>query len=296
MTARMIRNSSITKYLRCKRSWMLSYQRNLETNWDKRTTPQKFDTGIAVHAALEAFSRNEDWSAAIDINWSNIQDELSEEADIKKWENELVVLPKIMVEGYIEWREENGIDVGYELLGAELKLEAYLGMVHGEDVTLYGTIDRLMRNPAGKLVIDDYKTVQTMDTVPTLATNWQVNNYALLVAANYGEFPVEGRHTQLKRVKRTATAKPPFYGQIHTTFNEVKSANHRIHLSSVVNDMVATMQVLESDLTSHHWACPPNPTRDCSWDCSFRDVCPTMDNGGDWEHALEVGFRQREEA
>ncbi len=30
----------------------------------------------------------------------------------------------------------------------------------------------------------------------------------------------------------------------------------------------------------------PNPTRDCSWDCSYRDVCIMVDRDDDWEHHL----------
>jgi len=30
----------------------------------------------------------------------------------------------------------------------------------------------------------------------------------------------------------------------------------------------------------------PNPTRDCSWDCSFRDICIMVDRDDDWEYAL----------
>jgi hypothetical protein len=30
----------------------------------------------------------------------------------------------------------------------------------------------------------------------------------------------------------------------------------------------------------------PNPTRDCSWDCSLQDICLMMDRDDDWEHLL----------
>ena len=31
----------------------------------------------------------------------------------------------------------------------------------------------------------------------------------------------------------------------------------------------------------------PNPTRDCSWDCSLRDICLMMDRDDDWDSLLE---------
>ncbi len=281
---------------------MLSYIRNLETAWDQRMTPQTFDCGTSAHKALEALYVGDDWKAAIDEHWAGIQAVLAPEADYKKWIDQIVTLPTLMVEGYIEWAALEGADVGFETLGVEMKLEAPIGQFHGDDVILYGTVDRLLRNPEGQLVIDDFKTVATLDATPTLASNWQIQNYALLAQLNMnGEPPVEGRHTQLRRVKRTAKAKPPFYGQIHTTFNAVKRQTHWMHLAGVVTEMVGTMQRIEADESAmgpaaHHMNCPPNPTRDCSWDCAFKDVCPLMDNGSDWEQALEVGFRQREES
>lgn len=293
---RRIRNSSITKFLRCRRSWSLSYLRNLETAWNQRMTPQTFDCGNAVHRGLEALVNGQDWMAAIDEHWAEIQGVLAPEADYEKWIDQLVTMPRLMVEGYIEWREEEGIDIGYETLGTELPYEANLGAFHGDDVILYGTIDRLLRNPNGQLVIDDYKTVATLDSILTLPTNWQINNYDLLTRVNTGEDVVEARHTQLKRVKRTARAKPPFYGMLRTTFNQARRDSHWLHLAGVVDEMVSIMQRIEVDPDpAHHMLCPPNPTRDCSWDCAFKDVCPSMDNGSDWEFQLEVGFRQRED-
>ena len=292
MTIR-IRNSSITKFMRCRRTWMLSYVRNLETNWDLRMTPQKFDTGTSVHRGLEALYLGESPEAAVRAYWAELQEVLSPEADHAKWIEEVVTLPLIIIEGYQEWREEEGADVGDTILGLEVKLDAIVGTWKGEDVELYGTIDRLIRNSDGHLIVDDFKTVVTIDTVPTLATNWQINNYGLLVRANYDEMPLQGRHTQLKRVKRTARAKKPFYNQIHTTFNEAKMHTHWVHLNAVVMDMLSVMERLGDG--ANHGLAYPNPTRDCSWDCSFKDVCPMMDNGGDWQFMLEDGFRQREE-
>jgi hypothetical protein len=34
-----------------------------------------------------------------------------------------------------------------------------------------------------------------------------------------------------------------------------------------------------------------NPTKDCSWDCGFRDICEVHEMGGDWEGMLEFEFK-----
>ena len=39
----------------------------------------------------------------------------------------------------------------------------------------------------------------------------------------------------------------------------------------------------------------PNPTRDCSWDCGFKDICIMVDRDDDWEYALNDITIQRTE-
>lgn len=38
----------------------------------------------------------------------------------------------------------------------------------------------------------------------------------------------------------------------------------------------------------------PNPTRECGHMCSFSNACVSMDDGGDWEYELQIGFRQKD--
>lgn len=37
----------------------------------------------------------------------------------------------------------------------------------------------------------------------------------------------------------------------------------------------------------------PNPTSDCSWDCSFKAPCLAMDDGSDYEQLLQMNYRVR---
>lgn len=38
----------------------------------------------------------------------------------------------------------------------------------------------------------------------------------------------------------------------------------------------------------------PNPTRDCSWDCSFQDVCIQQSDGADYERTLDRLYKKRD--
>jgi hypothetical protein len=48
-------------------------------------------------------------------------------------------------------------------------------------------------------------------------------------------------------------------------------------------------EMLDPDLPIY-----PNPTRDCTWDCPFRDVSMAMDSGEDWEYMLESEYVQHQ--
>lgn len=47
------------------------------------------------------------------------------------------------------------------------------------------------------------------------------------------------------------------------------------------------------EMTREDLHCYPNPTRDCGWDCDFRSVCLSMNDGSDYEYLLRNMFRPR---
>ena len=49
------------------------------------------------------------------------------------------------------------------------------------------------------------------------------------------------------------------------------------------------------DMINPELAHYPNMTKDCSWDCSFRDVCTMMDRDDDWESLLNETTKERSE-
>ena len=109
----------------------------------------------------------------------------------------------------------------------------------------------------------------------------------LLEAAQNGEGERSegGIFTMLKKVKRTANAKPPFYEQIevrHNTF-ALRSFWSRIH--GTVRDMLTVRKALD-DGQDHHNVAYPRPSRDCKWKCQFFAICPLFDDGSAAEQAI----------
>lgn len=57
-----------------------------------------------------------------------------------------------------------------------------------------------------------------------------------------------------------------------------------------IQDEVVHMQAMRDGLLP----LTKNPTRDCSWDCRFYQMCQLQDNGGNWEDFKRLQFKQED--
>ena len=195
------------------------------------------------------------------------------------------------LEGYLQWTEENGIDAELEMISTEEILN--MPMFNGE-VELTGKIDmRVRRKGDGVRMFRDFKTVggSFSDFYSTAHMNEQILTYMLLEQANNpeGERAEGGLFTLLKKVKRTANAKPPFYDQFEVRHNifSLRSFWQRLH--GTVTDLMNVKKALDAG-TAHQAVAYPRPSRDCTWKCPFFSVCPLIDDGSAAENAIEELF------
>jgi len=202
-------------------------------------------------------------------------------------------LATVMLEGFMEWREENGIDAGLEVVATEQVVTVELPQVPG--VNLRGKMDqRVHRKVDGARLFRDWKTVGNLSDPPKLLPlDEQMKFYHLLEylesLSKTGEGPqwrTDGAlYTMLRKVKRTTTAKPPFYDQIevHHNMAELRSMWHRV--VRICQEIVQHRQALDSGM-DHQFVVPPRPSRDCIWKCDFFAVCPMFDDGSRVEGLL----------
>ena len=293
-----IRNSEIAAFRRCRRKWYNAYILRL-TN--EATPEQKFSrppgtnaTGTYVHALLEAHYCEEEHMGAdyqggpITVSNRSYAEIPGDSSFCQEWEDSLT-LAEIMFDGYLEWVAAEGLDQAEETVATELSLEWEI--MPGVFVT--GQVDRLVRDTQwDRLIVEDYKTVQSLDKGPQFQVDTQLLTYVLL--ANKNGYPCsDARHTMLRRVKRSAKAKPPFYGRAEVTFNDDQLAAHERALYVTVGEMLAIRAVAESGNTD---VCYPNPTKDCSWKCPFLGICAAHDDGSDIDGLRAELFTVREEA
>jgi hypothetical protein len=90
----------------------------------------------------------------------------------------------------------------------------------------------------------------------------------------------------LKKVRRSAAARPPFYDQIEVRHNvfTLRSFWDRIH-GTVADIMRARTALDEGESPAFHVY--PRPSRDCKWKCQFFTVCTLVDDGSAAEQAIE---------
>lgn len=286
-----ISNSEIQTFKDCRRKWWLTYYRRLQPQTQNFTGALAL--GSRVHEAfdmyystdkplLEAYAElvQKDKQALID-SYRDTMD-LDSEAE----------LGRIMLEGYLDWVNENGIDAELEMISTEEIIE--MPMFDGE-VILQGKLDmRVRRKADGVRMFRDFKTVGGSFTeFASLAhMNEQILTYMILEAHQNkeGERSEGGIFTMLKKVKRTANAKPPFYEQMEVRHNQFALRSFWNRLHGTVSDMLKVRKALEEG-QDHFYVAYPRPSRDCKWKCQFFAICPLFDDGSAAEHAINELYK-----
>jgi len=181
-----------------------------------KVTNRKLSVGIQVHAGLEAHYKGESILAALTDHeqkrWAEIMSvgEPSPEtrADFVKDS----ALSLAMVEGYIDWVEESGIDDGYETV--EVEGHHYVE-VPGAPCVLPVKIDLLQKDSAGRLRVVDFKTAASFSTDTTKFQLAEQNgNYQLGVFAVYGKRPTGMAYRELRKIVPSARSKPPYFREV----------------------------------------------------------------------------------
>jgi hypothetical protein len=172
-------NSEIQTFKDCRRRWWLTYYRRL------KPLNQDFTGALAlgsrIHAALDdhyakgvplldAHSRLVEVDRNLLVADFRDTDTLDGEAE----------LGRIMLEGYEQWVEENGIDSELEMISTE---ETIIAPLFNGEVELQGKLDmRVRRKVDGVRMFRDFKTVggSLSDFAMLAPMNEQVLTYMLL--------------------------------------------------------------------------------------------------------------------
>lgn len=301
--------TKINDWQQCKRKWWLRWYRELTTDEDFTDVR---NTGIRVHEALagwyvpEGMERQDPRDvlrAAIKRDWNRTLQQKQAvpgsemyAALVKKWES-TAVLERAMVEGYMEWLVETGADAEFTVVGSELEVAVNMtDPGSGMTVQARGVVDaKIQRKVDGARQFIDHKTVGDFERATRfLKMRNQMLHYHLIewLSAGPGDARCDGAlYNMLRRVKRTAKAKPPFFQRKAVPHNELQIRAYRARLLGEARNMARAEKLLEAGVP-HHIAVPPSPSDDCSWKCEFAAVCPMFDDGSRAEDMLAVVYRQ----
>ena len=286
-----ISNSEIQTFKDCRRRWWLTYYRRMKPKVQNFTGALAL--GSRIHEALDRhYSTGQDLlEAHSELVKEDLKKLTDTYQDTSKMETE-AELGHIMLEGYLEWVEQEGIDAELEMISTEEILER--PMMDGK-VVLQGKIDmRVRRKIDGARMIRDFKTVggSFADFGSMAHMNEQVKTYMLLDEAQGSEdgTRTDGAiFTMLRKVKRGAYAKPPFYDQISVRHNRFTLRAFLEQLEGTLTDMLRVRDALDEG-GSHYANAYPTPTKDCKWKCQFFAICPLFDDGSAAEAALSDSF------
>lgn len=317
---RLVSNSEVQTHKDCPRKWWLAWHRGLKSR--RRQVAGARDTGTRIHVALAALyspdATQRDATRALVDAQRDDQLELDRQLGAAQFHengDELISglnadydklikafdLEHAMLEGYLEWIEETGVDANLEVISVEQKLEVELFSEHDAHVRgwrypvkLIAKLDARVRNTlTGAIKFIDHKTVGTL-VDPVLGLNQQMLHYHVI---EYKLTPpdtprAEGAlYNMLRKVKRTRAAKPPFFARVPIDHNHHELVGYIRQLTGVIDQLERAETVLEDTSgPNHQRAVPSRPSRDCAWKCDFFKICRMFDDGSRVEAAIEEHY------
>jgi len=306
---RYVTNSELQTFKACRRKWWLAYWRKLTPVKEDRTGAR--GVGTHIHLALaerykpggteaEAHQMLAN-SYAADLSMYEEQQRLDEIPQLQKDQE----LATIMLEGYFEWVAEEGADIGLDIYATEAEVSAPVGLtdvLSGAPIELLGRLDvRVRRETDGARLFLDHKNVGSFSqATQTLHMDEQMLMYHLLEMLDQtarGIAPEDqvrcdgGIYNMLRRVKRTASAKPPFYAreEIHHNLTELRGFYVRV-MNTIRDIMLLEQDLATSPEDQHHLIAYPRPSRDCTWSCDFYAACHLFDDGSHVEGLLSSAY------
>lgn len=284
-----VSNSELQCFRDCRRKWWLEYYRGLKA---PEKTTGALALGTNVHAALASYySPNGSKGLALGV-LSSIYEEAKQScsqleiADVEKDAK----LARIMVEGYFDWLEETGADSNLRITEPEAEIE-YPLTVNGTTVRLVGKRDVIgVNTDTGINTLVDHKTCATFND-PALDLNEQSRMYLLLQRLNGSTVVQNCIWNLLRKVQRTARAEPPFYKRedIYVSEQELRYFYERV--CGIVRDIIQVRTALDNG-ESHRSVAYPRPSRDCSWKCAYRMVCPMIDADPHFEEFIQLTYKK----
>lgn len=286
-------HSELKTWTSCRRRWFLSYYRSLQPRLTSSTGVVHI--GGNLHLALEGhYGYNLDALAV--LHWA--YDELvaqhpDEERSLRKDED----MAAAMVEGYLQWAADTGLDVGLNVISTEHEVVNDIVLPDETPVQWRSKLDLLMRRESdGRVLLRDWKTVGDFNKAATLILDTQMRFYAMMQALAHPDpaSRIDGaQYLMIKRSKRTARATGPFFELAEVGYNRHDLNSTYLRSLAVSQEIIQARRRLDAG-ENPLYVVYPTPSEFCAWGCSYREVCPMFDGGDRVEDALRAEFAERD--
>lgn len=305
---RFISSSEIAAFKWCLRHWYLRYYLGLRP---KHEPPiEKRDSGTRVHLALQGWYVPEGMprlDPREGIETGIMTDRMALRAHLIASGCETVSdhpdfvklvkandIERLMISGYMQWLEETGADAYLEVIAPEAYLEASLPELGRDDILIVGKLDVRVRRMSDRVrMFMDHKTRDVMPKLAELQRDEQMLYYELLedLTSDSEDDRCDGAlYNVLRRCKRTATAKPPFYARHFIPHNTHVKRAFRRRITGTIRDMISVEDALQSG-AGHLDVAYPNAGKDCEWKCPFARICTMFDDGSRVDDLLRDQYR-----
>lgn len=298
---RRISNSEIQTFKRCRRKWWLAWFRDLRLRAESPVGVRQI--GDRVHRALREWyvphrgagraDPRDALEALIKSDWEALAKlppagEITQEAVAAQFQKE-ADLERVILDGYVQWLTETGVDADYVVIEPEAYLEAPVPGITG--VLVIGRLDVRVRRLSDDLrLFMDHKVVGDFTrSTRVLHLDEQVLTYMLLeqLQSDDDDQATAGAlYNMLRRSKRTAAARPPFFQRVEVHHNPAELDSFTRRLRGVVGQIEDVRWHLENTSSDPLQLVYPTPTSDCAWQCPFFGVCGMFDDGSRVEAAV----------
>ena len=305
-----ISNSEISMFKRCPRRWLVEYYYGfLPAN---PSPAGSRNIGIRWHTALEAkYGYDLDPGYVLDILYGlAIEENGDRETDLRK-DHEL---SKIMMEGYLDWVAEEGVDAGLKVVEPEAEVQVPLPGWEGI-VNLRAKLDQVVLDEStGFYSFLDHKTADNFERAELIELDPQMLTYSLIAwLATQGTVPQIGSAPAIRegvplvnggivrtarRVKRTKTAKPPYFQNYLFRHSPERLAAHLLTTQKVVAEIMDARRQLDTGYANggqpeqiqflQLTAARPNfMQHDCARMCWLSNgLCAMMNDSVGWMRSL----------
>lgn len=265
----------------------LAHHFEYDLGYRPKFTNDKLDLGITYHEGLEVHHLGGTLEMVLarldersEERWEEIESVgLAKDASVRVEFIKARDLVAAMVENYISWSQEVGIDDDWDIVSVEEKL--YIE-VPGAATMMPMKMDLLQRNKrTGRLRIVDHKTRASFssDVAPYQFAE-QNGNYALGVFAAYGEVPTEMAYREARKMapQTNPKSKPPYFREITVALTVEEMKFRAAEYARVSHERMDPDRAIYA-----------NPGACCgSWKNDWREPCLLVHQGYTPLEALEA--------